>query len=68
MEVMLGVSKFKIMSVKLGIGFLVLAMATIVVARMWCPTASERATDWKRCDGSEPEGITVCLPVHRPSR
>jgi len=38
-----GVSKFKMVSVKLGIGFLVLAIAAVVVARMWCPTASERA-------------------------
>ena len=37
------VSKFKILSVKLGIGFLVLAIAAVVVARIWCPTASERA-------------------------
>jgi hypothetical protein len=37
------VSKFKILSVKLGIGFLVMAIAAVVVARMWCPTASERA-------------------------
>jgi hypothetical protein len=42
-EVKQGVSKFKIVSVKLGIGFLVLAVAAVVVARMWCPTATERA-------------------------
>lgn len=36
-------SNFKIMSVKLGIGFLVLAIALVVAARMWCPTATERA-------------------------
>jgi hypothetical protein len=31
------------MTVKLGIAFLVLAIAVVVGARMWCPTASERA-------------------------
>ncbi len=43
MEVKQGVSKFRMMTVKLGIAFLVLAIAVVVVARMWCPTASERA-------------------------
>jgi len=42
-EVKQGVSKFRMMTVKLGIAFLVLAIAVVVVARMWCPTASERA-------------------------
>lgn len=31
------------MTVKLGIAFLLLAITAVVVARMWCPTASERA-------------------------
>jgi hypothetical protein len=34
LEAKLAVSKFKIMSVKLGIGFLVLALALVVAARM----------------------------------
>jgi hypothetical protein len=42
-EVKQGVSKFRMMTVKLGVAFLVLAIAAVVVARMWCPTASERA-------------------------
>jgi hypothetical protein len=37
------VPKFKILSLKLGIAFLVLAIAAVVIARMWCPTASQRA-------------------------
>ena len=42
-EVKQGVSKFRMMTVKLGIALLVLAIAAVVVARIWCPTASERA-------------------------
>lgn len=43
MKVKQRVPKFKILSLKLGIAFLVLAIAAVVIARMWCPTASQRA-------------------------
>ena len=37
-------SKFKITSVKLAIGVLLLAIAGVALARLWCPSASEQST------------------------